>query len=237
MTWVFPVNQIITFLALIICSGFIYLLNLNAIDIDLKRRVRILFYRLYENTYGRRKLTEIDDKVCFLVARSLRAGAPLERAIIQTMEKFPQSSLTFHLNQLVNRGIGFSQSLDYLITKKSQEDNSNEKLFLSTVHIAKSMGGNSARIFEKLGDCFASIYDLRRECSASLTQVKLSTMMISVLPVAMLFLSNIFGANVLEFLFTNPIGLVCLFFGGIFQILGLMWMKKQIRKGVSKWIY
>ena len=73
----------------------------------------------------------------------------------------------------------------------------------------------------------------QRKCYVA--QVRVSTLVISLLPVGFLSISTIMGIGGTAFLFTTPIGLVCLTTGMVLQATGILWMKKLVQKGVGIW--
>lgn len=178
----------------------------------------------------------VSDDICFSIARVLRSGQSLEQAIKSVSSSYPKSELLKPTFNLLESGISFSEAVS-----KSHEQHNNEsfeetKLFSAALILSQQMGGNSARIFERIGEYYASMYELTQDCQASLSQVKLSAWVIGALPGAMLLLSFSTGADTLSFLFGHPIGWFCLVFGVGLETAGVMWMRKQIKSGVGKWI-
>ena len=110
-----------------------------------------------------------------------------------------------------------------------------EKMLCGTIVLAHKMGGNSARIFERIGDCFHHTYELSSDTKSALAQVKLSAMVISALPVGFLAISSLIGLGGTSFLFTEPIGIVCLVGGLTLQAIGIYWMRRMVQKGVGIW--
>ena len=127
------------------------------------------------------------------------------------------------------------KALNQVVNDKSFDISNSERMFCATISIASEMGGNSARVFERIGDTFYQNYELKADTGAALAQVKISTVVIGLLPVGMLLFSLILGADATSFLFTNPIGLVCLILGGSLEIIGVCWMRLLVQRGVGIW--
>ena len=109
-------------------------------------------------------------------------------------------------------------------------------MLCGTIVLAHQMGGNSARIFERIGDCFHHTYELLGDTKSTIAQVKMSAMVISILPIGFLGLSTIMGLGGSTFLFDNPLGIMCLITGIGMEVIGIMWMRRMIRKGIGIWI-
>lgn len=185
--------------------------------------------RYLEQNSGR-----INDELCFFIARSLRAGQPLENAIAAAFDQFSNSPLLTHVIGHIRAGSTLAQSVSHNEIKKLSL-NTSEAMLCATIALANNMGGNSARVFERIGDSFHQEYELHHDTVASLSQVKTSAIVISCLPIGMFVLTLMSGGDSALFLFTHPVGWICLMLGFTLQLLGAMWMRRLVQKGVGIW--
>ena len=140
-----------------------------------------------------------------------------------------------HIARHVGRGETLASSIQRLGTSKQPALNMGEKILCATISLAQEMGGNSARVFERIGDNFHQSYELNEETNAALTQVRMSVYVISLLPIVMLLFSFLLGSDSAIFLFTQPIGWFCLILGIALESSGIIWMKKMVDSGVKVW--
>ena len=178
---------------------------------------------------------KFNDELCYSIARRLRSGESLIDALKNVQMQFTKSKLVSHVNRYVENGYSLEKAIKKTTLDNSVIANESEKMLCGTIALAHKMGGNSARIFERIGDCFHHTYELSSDTKAALSQVKMSALVISILPVAFLGMSSLMGMGGTTFLFTQPIGWIFLFFGLILQIIGILWMKKLVQKGVGLW--
>ncbi|HMS25379.1 MAG TPA: type II secretion system F family protein [Acidimicrobiia bacterium] len=203
-----------------ICSPFIVSISIAG----------FLHYRAHQIHIQSRN---INDNICYFVARTLRAGYSLDQAIARAYEQFSQSSILQNIHRHIYAGSSFSRAVNIVGTGDALS--SPEKMLCATLSLAHTMGGNSARIFERIGDCFHQNYELQADTVASLSQVRMSTYVIGALPVIMLALSMVMGTQTTAFLFTHPLGWACLITGFLLEFLGVLWMKKLVSRGVGVW--
>ncbi len=175
----------------------------------------------------------INDNICYFLARTLRAGYSLDQATVRAYEQFSQSSILQNIHRHIYAGSSFSRAVNIVGVK--DDLSSSEKMLCATLSLAYTMGGNSARIFERIGDYFHQNYELQADTVASLSQVRMSTYVIGALPVIMLILSMVMGTNTASFLFSHPVGWACLITGFLLELLGVLWMKKLVSRGVGVW--
>lgn len=177
----------------------------------------------------------VNDEICYFFARSLRAGHSLESSIMQVHKVFTGSVAISEITRRMRAGICLSAAVKNMSTSDRQDLSTSERMLCATISLAQEMGGNSARIFERIGDSFHQSYDLQEETSSSLAQVRMSAIVIGALPVVMVGFSLLFGSNSTTFLFTQPLGWVCLVTGLLLELIGVLWMKKLVRNGVKVW--
>jgi tight adherence protein B len=178
---------------------------------------------------------QINDELCYSIARRLRSGEALTDSLKNVQSQYGKSKLVTHINSYIENGYSLEKAIEKSTQDSDVVSNESEKMLCGTIALAHQMGGNSARIFERIGDCFHHTYELSDDTKAALAQVKVSAMVISILPVGFLAMSSMMGLGGTSFLFTEPIGIVCLIVGLSLQAVGILWMKKMVNKGVGVW--
>jgi|GEM_PF-3670398 len=180
-------------------------------------------------------LGRINDEVCFSLARNLRAGHSLEAGIYAASNEFEHSKVIRLIVRELNGGLPLVAAIKKLSTSENADLDAAEKTLCATISLAQEMGGNSARIFERIGDNFHQSYELGEDTNSALAQVRMSVYVIGILPIVMFVFSFMLGSNSAMFLFTNPIGWFCLITGSFLEIAGILWMKKMVDGGVKVW--
>ncbi len=177
---------------------------------------------------------KINDEVCYLLGRLLRAGHSLDHAVATSSVRFPTSDLLQGISRQQSAGASLKQSIEY-IEVNNVHIATPEKMLCATLILAHAMGGNSARIFERIGDSFHQTYELIADTSSALAHVRMSMYVIVSLPVVMVIFSLFLGSDTTAFLFTHRIGWMCLIIGVSLEVAGTLWMKKLVDTGVGTW--
>jgi len=194
------------------------------------------WFFLEQKTKSERNLAErVNDDVCFFLARNLRAGHSLHAGIVAAASEFPGSNVVVAIVRYLRGGSTLLGAIKKLSSSENVELDSAEKTLCATISLAQEMGGNSARVFERIGDNFHQSYELGEDTNSALAQVRMSVYVIGFLPVVMFAFSFMLGSDSAMFLFTNPIGWVCLIAGSILEVAGIIWMKKMVDNGVRVW--
>lgn len=184
-----------------------------------------------------KKAKMVNDEICYFLARSLRAGHGLETSLIQANSSVSGS---IAISQIVSQnriGVSLSKAVANIGLNDSFGLKTPEKMLCATISLAHEMGGNSARIFDRIGDSFHQSYELHEETQAALSQVKLSAFVIGILPVVMFAFSLLLGSDSALFLFNQPLGWLCLVLGTLLEVIGALWMRKLVKQGVQVWTF
>lgn len=174
-----------------------------------------------------------NDEVCFQIARRLRSGSTLIDSILDTSEMFGRNRVIKSISLAAASGVGIDAAIAIASKKEMTRE---EQLLCAAISLSNKMGGNSARIFERIGEYFHQIQALREDTFASLSQVRISAYVIVALPVGMFAMSLLTNQKAAGFLINNPLGWVCLFLGVLLEIAGALWMKRLVRNGVGPWV-
>ena len=179
-------------------------------------------YLLYKERLLSISLQQINDELCYSIARRLRSGESLIDALKNVQKQYKKIKLVRYINKYIDNGYSVELAIEKTITNNTIIKNESEKMLCGTIVLAHQMGGNSARIFERIGDCFHHTYELLGDTKSTIAQVKMSAMVISILPIGFLGLSTIMGLGGSTFLFDNPLGIMCLITGIGMEVIGIM---------------
>lgn len=166
---------------------------------------------LLENLLGHFKSDNTEKKiaeVCFSVSRLVRSGQMLQESIDKSAETH-----------------------DVTCEELSRSD-----MFCSATEISREFGGNSANVFDRVGICLSLNTELKDELKSSLAQIKMSLIVVSLLPVVMMTVGLLFGAGSTVYLLTSIPGLVCLVLGLTCQSLGLIWMQCMLKSSIEVYL-
>lgn len=178
----------------------------------------------------------INDEICYSIARKLRAGQPLENCVALACEQFPTSVMMKTISTYTHAGLSLQRAISTTLSDENLAHSSHENMLAASMSLAHVMGGNSARIFERMGDVFHQSYELSADTTSSLAQVRLSAFIIGLLPLALLTFSFVLGSTTTRFLLTQPLGWACLVSGSMLEFFGVVWMKKLVHSGVGLWV-
>lgn len=198
----------------ILLSIVTYKFHQNYLEEKLKAFVMwldVFLIKVFEVLKHDKSKEELSD-LCFSIARNLRSGQSLN-ASIETAEK-----------------------TNYIDMSKLDNNSLQVKMLHATQVIANSMGGSSSKVFDKMGESMLFAKELKDETNSSLAQVRLSTYVISALPICLVLLSFLMGSKASLFLITNSIGWVCLSIGVSLEIAGIYWMKHQVNKSIGRFL-
>lgn len=144
------------------------------------------------------------------MASAIRAGLSVPQAIDQVSRKVPApASIEFRqLSREINLlGVSVETSLDNTLRRLPSEDLS---VVVATLLIQRQAGGNLVKALSQLAEVMQKRHELRKEINTMTAEVRYSAYIVTLLPViVVVFLRNMVP-NLVEPLFTHPLGLVIL---------------------------
>jgi tight adherence protein B len=194
----------------------------------------VIVFLLHKTKAEKVKGQNHNDDICYAIARHLRSGSPLAECVQRVHKDFLQSEQLTLLVRRMEKGMTLNVAIDAM--KKTGEFTSQNEMFFAALALSQHLGGNAARIFERIGDSFHQTYELFEDTASTLTQVRLSAFVVGVLPGAMLLFSLVLGSKATTYLFTHPLGWICMIVGVALETVGVLWMKKLVKSGVGQWV-
>jgi tight adherence protein B len=94
------------------------------------------------------------------------------------------------------------------------------------IRLQRQVGGNLAEVLNTVSQTIRDRYALRRQVKALSAEGRLSSLILSILPVLMFVALLIFNPLFLRPLFTTSVGILMMVAAGVLMIFGVFWLKK-----------
>jgi tight adherence protein B len=178
-----------------------------------------------------RRLARIDSQVLDaigLLSSGLRAGYSVPQAIALVARHSPQpTSEEFQIAaQEVSVGVTLSEAVRRLGERTANPD---YELVAIIIHVQHEVGGNLAQILDSVGNTVRERFELRRQVDALTAQQRLSSLILTVLPFALLVFLFVMDRSFVDPLISQPIGRVLLALSGLMVFLGWTAMRSMGR--------
>jgi tight adherence protein B len=162
-----------------------------------------------------------------MLARSLKAGHAFTGGLQMVGQEFSDPLGTEFSKTIdeINFGVAYEDALKGLSSRINSDD---LKLFVISVIIQRTSGGNLAEILENIGRLIRERFKLRGHIRTLSAEGRLSAYILLGLP---LFIGlAIFWLNppYIMLLFTDPIGHIMLIFAGVMMLAGIMVIRNMI---------
>jgi tight adherence protein B len=94
------------------------------------------------------------------------------------------------------------------------------------IRLQRQVGGNLAEVLSTVSQTIRDRYSLKRQVKALSAEGRLSSLILSILPVVMFLALLLLNPVFLRPLFTSTIGIMMLVTAAVLMILGVFWLKK-----------
>jgi tight adherence protein B len=154
-----------------------------------------------------------------LLASGLRAGYSVPQAIALVARHSPEPTASeFGLaGQEISVGVQLADALRRLAKRTA---NSDYELVAIIVRVQYEVGGNLAQILDSVGDTLRERFDLRRQVNALTAQQRMSSIVLTLLPLGLLSILFVMDRSFVDPLFTNPVGRLMLAGAGAMVLIG-----------------
>ena len=162
-----------------------------------------------------------------MLARSLKAGHAFTGGLQMVGQEFPDPVGTEFSKTLdeINFGVAYEDALKNL---SSRIDSDDLKLFVISVIIQRTSGGNLAEILENIGRLVRERFKLKGHIKTLSAEGRLSAYILTGLPFFIGLAIFFLNPSYIMLLFTDPIGHVMLVFAGVMLLAGIIVMKKMV---------
>jgi tight adherence protein B len=163
-----------------------------------------------------------------MLARSLKAGHAFTGGLQMVGQEFGDPIGTEFTKTLdeINFGVAYEDALKNL---SSRVDSDDLKLFVISVIIQRTSGGNLAEILENIGHLIRERFKLKGHVRTLCAEARLSAYILVGLPFVIAFTVYFINPEYIMLLFTDPIGHAMILFASIMMILGIITMRKMIQ--------
>jgi tight adherence protein B len=172
----------------------------------------------------RRRIEEQALDAMGLLASGLRAGYSVPQAIELVAKHSPQpTAAEFALAaQEISVGVQLFEAIARLARRSANQD---YELVAIIIRVQHEVGGNLALILDSVGATLRERFELRRQVEALTAQQRLSSMVLTVLPFALLTFLFVMDRSFVEPLFIEPLGRLILAVAGAMVFVGWTFMR------------
>ncbi len=162
-----------------------------------------------------------------LLARSLKAGHAFTGGLQMVGQEFDDPVGTEFSKTLdeINFGVGYENALKNISSRIESDD---LNLFVISVIIQRTSGGNLAEILENIGRLIRERFKLKGHVRTLSAEARLSAYILVGLPFLVGFMIYLLNPSYIMVLFTDPIGHALLVFAGVMMVLGIIAMKNMV---------
>ncbi|MGJ0484879.1 MAG: type II secretion system F family protein [Methylomicrobium sp.] len=162
-----------------------------------------------------------------MMSRALRAGYPFNEAmhyIAQEMQDpiAKEFRITF---EEINYGRDVRQAFNYLLMRIPS---TNLIAATTAILIQRETGGNLAELLDKIADILRKRFRFQRRVKTITAENRMSAWVLSLLPFAVFLAITIRSPEYVKPLFDTDMGNTILGIGLVLQVIGSLWVRKQI---------
>jgi tight adherence protein B len=162
-----------------------------------------------------------------MMARALRAGHSFASALhmVGDESEDPVAGEFAKAFEDYSFGKGLEDALNDLVRRVGLQD---VKFFVTAVVLQKETGGNLAEILDNIGGIIRERFRLMRQVRALSAEGRLSGIILSLMPPALLVVLWLVSPGYIAMLFDHPLGNTILMTGAGFQIMGMLVIKRLV---------
>jgi tight adherence protein B len=211
-------------IAIACVSALIGLAAVSPLWLGLAVLCALAAYTLGARERRRRRIEEQALDAMGLLASGLRAGYSVPQAIELVAKHSPQpTAAEFALAaQEISVSVQLYEAMARLARRNANKD---YELVAIIIRVQHEAGGNLALILDSVGATLRERFELRRQVAALTAQQRLSSMVLTVLPFALLTFLFVMDRSFVEPLFVEPLGRLILAVAGAMVFVGWAFMR------------
>ena len=128
--------------------------------------------------------------------------------------------------QDINVGKSYDEAFDAMVLRNPIED---LEIMTTAILISKETGGNLAVVLDTVAETIRERERLREQIKSLTAQGKLSGIVLSLLPIAVMGLLFLINPSYIRLLFTHPLGKAMLLCGVVSQIIGFLVIRSIVK--------
>ena len=172
-----------------------------------------------------RKMNEQLPDTLELLARSLAVGHAFSESLRQVASEMPDPIASEFLTTFEEQklGLGIKLALDRLSERVPLLD---LRLCVTAMHIQRETGGNLAEILDKVASTIRERFKLMEDFRTMTTSSRASGWVLSGIPFGLVFVLTLVDPDYMSILLHDPRGHYVIAFGIIWQIIGMLMIRK-----------
>jgi tight adherence protein B len=160
-----------------------------------------------------------------LLAGALQAGHSLQQAVDTVVHEAGDPISGEFQRVLTEARLG--RPLEEAFEAMANRTNSIDfKWTVMAIRLQRQVGGNLAEVLSTVSQTIRDRYSLKRQVKALSAEGRLSSLILSILPVVMFLALLLLNPVFLRPLFTSTIGIMMLVTAAVLMVLGVFWLKK-----------
>jgi tight adherence protein B len=183
---------------------------------------------LYLSVMASRRQAKFDEQLpstLQLLSGALQAGHSLQQAVDTVVHEAGDPIAGEFQRVLTEARLG--RPLEEAFEAMAKRTNSLDfKWTVMAIRLQRQVGGNLAEVLSTVSQTIRDRYALKRQVKALSAEGRLSSLILSVLPILMFLALLIFNPLFLRPLFTTGIGLMLMAGAAVLMIFGVFWLKK-----------
>jgi len=163
-----------------------------------------------------------------LMSRALRAGHAFPSAVQMVGTEVPEPvAREFRIAfDEVNYGVPMQDALTNLAARVPVTD---LRFFVIAVSIQRETGGNLAELLDKLASLMRARFKLLGTIRVLSTEGRVSAWILSLLPFILVAVLNLINPKFMSILWTDPAGIITIWLGLSFMVVGIFWMWRIVK--------
>ncbi|WP_249869042.1 type II secretion system F family protein [Oceanobacillus saliphilus] len=187
-----------------------------------------LFYIRNKRKVRLAKCSEQLGEALGTMANALRAGFSFMQAMQMVAKEIeaPLGPEFLKALQEINYGVSVEDAFERLLERLPDKE---LEIVLNTLIIQRSSGGNLAFLLETMQETIIDRSRVKGEVKSLTAQGKMSSVIITLLPIALAFYVQLVNPEYFQMLFSHPLGWAMVIFGSINIILGWLFIRKIVQ--------
>jgi tight adherence protein B len=160
-----------------------------------------------------------------LLAGALQAGHSLQQAVDTVVHEAGEPISGEFQRVLTEARLGrpLEEAFEAMAKRTSSVD---FKWTVMAIRLQRQVGGNLAEVLSTVSQTIRDRYALKRQVKALSAEGRLSSLILSILPVAMFLALLLLNPVFLRPLFTSTVGIMMLVVAAVLMVVGVFWLKK-----------
>lgn len=174
------------------------------------------------------RLQKIDDQLAeslSMMSSALRSGlsVPQTFRLLEEETAEPIKSEFARINQDLSLGENLAVSLSNFSERIPSED---VRMFASAVLISRETGGDLSKVLENISHTIRSRVALKRETQAKTAMSRMSSLILTLAPLAMFLILSMVNPNYVEKMTRDPMGQMVLFGSAVLNVIGAIVVRR-----------